>query len=174
MTAWQRRSAQRSGSLSQLCRQLGPPCLPPTHSEHAGALVAALTQCPAHAPSPAVSFLVRVFFRLAQGMVGDAITSRLTAGRCQLALCRCPSGHTAPCGRWPSSWPRPWNGVEGWGPTGAKSVPRSPSSGSWHSLGVGAKRGGAMNPSQPRTAMAGGHLYEVPEWQSLSPMLEIG
>lgn len=66
MTVWQRRSAQRSQSPSQLCCQLGPPCLPATHSEHARTLVAALTQCPAHAPSPAVSFLVCVFFRLAR------------------------------------------------------------------------------------------------------------
>ena len=73
-------------------------------------------------------------------------------GGCQPALRCCPSSHMAQGGRWPGSWPGPQNGVEGWVPTGAKPVSRSPSPGSLHNLGVGAGHGGVTRPSRPRIA----------------------
>lgn len=83
----------------------GAPCHAPWRLPSPGARVT-LPLLPSLSPSVYFSGWPRAW-------LGDAITSRPTAGRCQLALCHCPSGHTVQCGRWLGSWPRPWNGVEG-------------------------------------------------------------
>ena len=159
-TAWDRR-VHPSGSP--------PPTLPATGTSLSPSHVPS-SPSPGCGPIPTTAFLVLTLFRLASGRVSDDVTSVPQCGRCQRALCSCPSGHMAPHGRWPGSWPCPWNGVEGWVPAGAEPVPRSPSPGSRHSLGVGARLGGGHRLS----AVPEREHFAEPEIRSATPMLGPG